>query len=200
MSLRSKLGVCAAFIGALAFATPVFAQHAGSHGHGTHAGAPRGGAPHGGTFRGGSRSMPQRGFRGTPPGFHGNYPRAGGTHGRFHGTWQGTRGGGLGTFHGRHYRDFGRGDRYAWQRGRWRHDWHDGRLAWWWFVDGLWFYYPAPIYPYPSYVGPGYYDDYYDEYGTPPYYWYYCDDPPGYYPYVRRCNGRWQPVPPTPGP
>jgi hypothetical protein len=28
--------------------------------------------------------------------------------------------------------------------------------------------------------------------------WYYCEDPAGYYPYVRSCNGQWQAVPSTP--
>ena len=28
--------------------------------------------------------------------------------------------------------------------------------------------------------------------------WYYCEDPAGYYPYVRSCNGAWQAVPATP--
>jgi TPR repeat protein len=29
--------------------------------------------------------------------------------------------------------------------------------------------------------------------------WYYCDNPPGYYPYVRTCNDPWRPVPAQPG-
>ena len=29
-------------------------------------------------------------------------------------------------------------------------------------------------------------------------YWYYCNDPQGYYPYVRQCTGQWQTVPATP--
>ena len=28
--------------------------------------------------------------------------------------------------------------------------------------------------------------------------WYYCDNPPGYYPYVQQCPGGWRPVAPTP--
>jgi hypothetical protein len=34
-------------------------------------------------------------------------------------------------------------------------------------------------------------------YGSGPYagYWYYCADPPGYYPYVTQCNTAWQTVP-----
>jgi len=32
----------------------------------------------------------------------------------------------------------------------------------------------------------------------PALYWYYCDDPQGYYPYVTECPGGWRPVVPTP--
>jgi hypothetical protein len=31
-----------------------------------------------------------------------------------------------------------------------------------------------------------------------PSYWYYCDNPKGYYPYVQHCPGGWRPVAPTP--
>jgi hypothetical protein len=44
---------------------------------------------------------------------------------------------------------------------------------------------PAPVYVPPSPPGP-----------TP--YWYYCDNPPGYYPYVQQGPGGWRPVVPTP--
>lgn len=33
---------------------------------------------------------------------------------------------------------------------------------------------------------------------TPQENWYHCDDPEGYYPYVRSCNQQWQPVPAMP--
>jgi hypothetical protein len=29
--------------------------------------------------------------------------------------------------------------------------------------------------------------------------WYYCENPTGYFPYVRECNEPWQAVPSTPG-
>lgn len=29
-------------------------------------------------------------------------------------------------------------------------------------------------------------------------FWYYCEAPQGYYPYVQECPGGWQPVAPTP--
>jgi hypothetical protein len=32
----------------------------------------------------------------------------------------------------------------------------------------------------------------------PQHYWYYCDNPQGYYPYVQQCPGGWRPVTPTP--
>ncbi len=32
------------------------------------------------------------------------------------------------------------------------------------------------------------------------YYWYYCNDPKGYYPYVKRCPDGWKKVLPTPPP
>jgi hypothetical protein len=32
----------------------------------------------------------------------------------------------------------------------------------------------------------------------PPSSWYYCEDPPGYYPYVPQCPGGWRQVPATP--
>lgn len=32
------------------------------------------------------------------------------------------------------------------------------------------------------------------------YYWYYCQKPQGYYPYVKRCPGGWLKVVPSPAP
>lgn len=37
-----------------------------------------------------------------------------------------------------------------------------------------------------------------NEASAPSSYWYYCADPPGYYPEVKECQGDWQPVPPRP--
>lgn len=31
-------------------------------------------------------------------------------------------------------------------------------------------------------------------------YWYYCNDPEGYYPYIKQCTGGWQRVAPYPTP
>jgi hypothetical protein len=78
------------------------------------------------------------------------------------------------------------------------------------------FWYPW-LWSVPVYRGPGYYDSY-DYYQPPPVmtqpprvyeqqvpapqggqaYWYYCQDPPGYYPYVSQCPGGWTKTAPSP--
>ncbi|HUO91681.1 MAG TPA: hypothetical protein VMU22_02115 [Rhizomicrobium sp.] len=182
-------------VGAAFAATAYAADPHGSSGfHGTvggHGGAPSGGFHGSAAVHGG---MPPHGFHGTPPSFHGAYPHGGASPslGLHH-----AGPGHFGTFHGHDFAHFTPGERAAWQGGSWRHEWHNGHYGWWWFVGGLWFFYTAPIYPYPLYVGPDYYYDYYGENGAPPYYWYYCEDPAGYYPYVQQCNGPWEPVPPS---
>ena len=81
-------------------------------------------------------------------------------------------------------------------------------------------YYPYP-YPYPYAYPYGYYPPtvvtpaqppVYIEQGTSQeapqqapaqsdnYYWYHCDKPDGYYPYIKECPGGWQKVAPTPPP
>ncbi len=105
-----------------------------------------------------------------------------------------------------------------WVRGTWRHTWWHGRYGWWWNVGGVAFWYDAPVYPYPTVVSDNYYEDPADtadqddggqyggdQYGGQQYggpgggqYWYYCQHPAGYYPYVRKCKGQWEPVPATP--
>jgi hypothetical protein len=106
------------------------------------------------------------------------------------------------SFRDRDPRHFSEHDLGVWRGGGWRHDWHDGRYGWWWLVGPDWFFYPQPIYPYPDPYLPsgvalppapapaG---------GAPPaQYWYYCDNPAGYYPYVASCTTAWRPVPATP--
>lgn len=94
-----------------------------------------------------------------------------------------------------------------WHGGRWHHGHHDGRLGWWWVVGTMWYFYDYPVWPYwyerervivveqeaPP-AGP-----------PPPAYWYWCDSPKGYYPYVAQCAVEWKPVlaatpPPPPAP
>lgn len=123
---------------------------------------------------------------------------AGGAVAEEHGHWGGHGGGGRGgEWHGSgqinhfHERDLGH-----WQGGGWQHGWHGGRSGWWWVVGGAWYWYPAPVYPYPDpYLPP--------LVAAPPaagQYWYYCPNPPGYYPYVPACAAPWQLVPATPAP
>ncbi len=102
-------------------------------------------------------------------------------------------------------RDIGRfesRDALIWRGGYWRNGYHHGRFGWWWVVAGQWYYYPEPIYPYPnpylppvvivhdgppqpSIQGP-----------APTQFWYYCDKPAGYYPYVPTCPTPWREVAP----
>jgi hypothetical protein len=104
---------------------------------------------------------------------------------RGHGRWSGD----IARFH---ERDWG-----VWRGGHWYHGNHRGRLAWWWVAGGAWYFYPAPVYPYPNpyeppveLVAPS---------APPPtQFWYYCDAPRGYYPYVPACAGGWRKVPATP--
>jgi hypothetical protein len=35
-----------------------------------------------------------------------------------------------------------------------------------------------------------------EQQATQPYYWYYCAEPKGYYPYIQNCNDAWLPVVP----
>lgn len=82
--------------------------------------------------------------------------------------------------------------RAVWTHGTWFHRWWNGRYGWWWDAGGVWFWYGAPVYPYPTVVSDYYYEE--PESNEPPA-WYYCYNPPGYYPYVPTCYGQWQPVP-----
>ena len=101
------------------------------------------------------------------------------------------------AFQHREFAHFSPAERAEWQHGWWHHGWWHGRWGWWWFAGGYWWWYNAPVYPYPTVVSDTYYvEPTYDETGYG--YWYYCQNPPGYYPYVQYCYGPWQPVPPTP--
>ena len=82
-------------------------------------------------------------------------------------------------------RDFDLG---AWQSGAWRHEDHGGRLGWWWVIGADWFFFDAPVYPYP---------DLYTPLGEPLGWWYWCDAYNEYYPYVTDCPVAWEPVMPV---
>lgn len=104
-----------------------------------------------------------------------------------HAQWHRDR-----DIHRFHDRDFDR-----WRGGRWIHGPHGGRTGWWWVVGGTWYFYPAPVYPYP--------DPYVPPVAAapapppvvvpaPPAQYYFCDRPRGYYPYVAACQVPWRVV------
>jgi len=119
-------------------------------------------------------------------------------------------------FHGRDFSHFDEFEIALWQGGRWHHDWYGGRYGWWWEVDGVWYFYPEPIYPYPTYVPTVAVVEPPPSYPPPPapvvvqapppappppagpppaQSWYYCDDTRSYYPYVATCPSPWRQVP-----
>jgi hypothetical protein len=99
-------------------------------------------------------------------------------------------------WHGHDIHHFHEHDYDHWRGGRWFNGFHEGRSGWWWIVDGGWYFYPAPVYPYPDpYVPPTVVVT------TPPATVvasppavYYCPNPAGYYPYVPNCAVAWQKV------
>ena len=117
---------------------------------------------------------------------------------------------GYGPGYGRPGAHFSFGAGPSWRSGRWVHGWHGPRHGWWWTVDNSWYLYPRPSYPYPAYGPPVIDDDYgyaprergYTQTynrgpdGNPqrPEYWYFCQNPEGYYPYVQDCDD-WQQEP-----
>ena len=94
-------------------------------------------------------------------------------------------------------RHFGDADLHRWRGGHWAHTRHGGRLGWWWVVGGVWYFYPAPIYPYPDpYVPPVVVTPEPPAAQAPPQYWYYCPSRKSYYPYVTSCPEGWMQVVP----
>lgn len=104
--------------------------------------------------------------------------------------------------HGRDFHHFAPRERAHWRGGHWVQDWHGGRYAWWWIVDGYWYFYPEPMYPFATYIPPRSSSSGRRRLpaASPARAWYYCNDPRGYYPYVAPCNGVWTAVPSSPGP
>jgi hypothetical protein len=77
------------------------------------------------------------------------------------------------------------------------HGRHLGRLGWWWVVGGAWYFYPAPVYPYPDPYIPPVVTPAPPSPGEPAAYtWYYCRSAQAYYPYVGSCPEPWVPVAP----
>jgi hypothetical protein len=95
--------------------------------------------------------------------------------------------------HGNDIHRFHEHDFALWREGRWIHGRHAGRDGWWWVVRGVWYFYPAPVYPYPDpYLPPAMVPPPPAVAAAPTYY--YCADPAGYYPYVATCLVPWRPV------
>ncbi len=80
-----------------------------------------------------------------------------------------------------------------WHGGHWFHGPYNGRVGWWWVVDDSWFFYPAPVYPYPDPYVPPVVAVPAAPAAAPV--WYYCGNPQGYYPFVPECSLPWQSVP-----
>jgi hypothetical protein len=47
---------------------------------------------------------------------------------------------------------FNERERAVWFGGRWRHEVHNGRLGYWWEVNGVWYFYDQPFNGPPAYV------------------------------------------------
>jgi hypothetical protein len=102
-------------------------------------------------------------------------------------------------FHVRDVRYFNDHEWHEWRGGYWNHDYYDGRFGWWFDVDGVYYPYLAPIYPYPLEVAPLVYDQ------VPadpppvgiaplpalPHAAYHCANPSGYYPALPACDSGW---------
>ncbi len=104
-------------------------------------------------------------------------------------------------FHGRDYHRFSPYERRVWGNGYWYRGYYGPRYGWWWRTGGYWYPYEEPVYPYPTYVPPPVVVSApppAPEVQAPPQFWYYCDNPSGYYPYVRDCPTPWRTVPAEP--
>jgi hypothetical protein len=109
-------------------------------------------------------------------------------------------------FHARYVHDFTPAEFARWHGGDWSVGWHYGRMGWWWDVDGVWYPYAEPIYPYPLEVAA--ITVYGDEEIDPAYRvadgpaipplpaapagLFSCASPQGYYPAVQACGQPWQ--------
>lgn len=100
-------------------------------------------------------------------------------------------------------------DLHAWRGGHWYHGRHGGRDGWWWIVGGVYYWYPARVYPYPdpfippaarlAPVPPAPPPPIAQSVpGDAPRVWYYCDAAGDYYPYVPSCPSGWRIVPADP--
>jgi len=116
-------------------------------------------------------------------------------------------------FHEHDFHRFRPEEAARWRAGFWRQEWHDGRYGWWWMVDGIWYFYDTPVYPHPLIVSEVVYREPVVAFAAPvgvapavqapvqvmaapqPQFWYWCDNPQGYSPYVQNCAVPWRQVP-----
>lgn len=115
------------------------------------------------------------------------------------------------TFRNRDVHRFDRDDLVRWRGGRWNNSCFGGRCGWWWLSGGLWYFYPQPVYPYPLIVSGIQYADPVvvqpgpavvtappmpqpSQIAPAPQFWYYCDDPQGYFPDVQTCSTQFRQV------
>lgn len=87
---------------------------------------------------------------------------------------------------------FVRDDIDWWRRGHWEHSHHNGRWGWWWVLGGLWYFYDAPVYPYPVINVPPNITIYPNE--SVENVRYYCPTSGNYYPYSAVCTVPWERV------
>ncbi|HXE23074.1 MAG TPA: hypothetical protein VN617_12180 [Rhodoferax sp.] len=122
--------------------------------------------------------------------------------------WHGAHG--YYAFHGRDVHRFDHDDQLRWRGGRWNNACFGGRCGWWWLSGGMWYFYTRPIYPYPVIVSgiqyaepavvvPGVVtappaEQAPTPIAPPPQFWYYCDNPRGYFPAVQNCNTQFRQV------
>jgi hypothetical protein len=176
-----------------------------------------GGGSRGGGSMGGSMSGGGGGWRGGGGG-GGNWQGGGGNWRG--GNWNGGGNWRGGNWHGGSWNGGWRGANWGWRGGGW--GWRGG-WGWWgpgvvvgagfapyywggypWYPYGYGYGYP---YGYPPYSAPVVLDSgaqtYIEQAAPAPLepqqqFWYYCQNPQGYYPYVGECPGGWQPVPAQP--
>lgn len=112
------------------------------------------------------------------------------------------------AFHGRDVHGFNHADLERWRGGRWRNTCFNGRCGNWWFAGGEWYFYDQqpPVYPYPLVVSQVEYVEPVAvvpvpvpapaplRVAPPPKFWYYCDNPRGYYPSVATCSTQFHQV------
>jgi hypothetical protein len=99
----------------------------------------------------------------------------------------------------------------VWRAGAWYHGNYRGRYGWYWVVGGSYYFYPAPIYPYPDPYVPGVVIGAAPVVVSPPSpqppvlqsqplpsVWYFCEPANAYYPYIAECPSGWKTIPATP--